>query len=491
MEGLHQYILNHTDSDTIHENGNRQSFEQLGQVPHTPRQINYPYNIEVTDECLERAIDVLKLAFPRMRVPDFKADNAGWPEGPPTFGSRWQLAKVFVSKFALINPKPGEHLKARSIKAYGYNFFENNQRLREIGCHLLASVVSLAVMKRTEDFSGPVMAAATNKLRQRDVLSALAYLYGLDEFILTGMSSSGEPRKLDRTMLADCFLALVAAVYQDNGWEVMRDWLEDLVLPVLSLALESQDVKHAYDKGQEFAMAAGRRRELSANSQALQSPVISVSAPTQGQAPAQKSGSPLLDAWMELYAPGQRARIVHHTENHAGIYLGETCLATAWGGTKAEAEKNAIELALDKLEEAPSSEVEQEDIKEDGNGEENEDEDDDDDDVEVPIDLSKYIYSEDGRPDEEDVVEEGDIVYGGDRFTRMEEVEMAKQDRREKKREKGRRKKEKIEEKKMEKRRAANAAAGERATKREKKAEKKAAKRTGQNGGKKVRGGAR
>ncbi|KAK6517645.1 hypothetical protein TWF506_004830 [Arthrobotrys conoides] len=168
-----------------------------------------------------------------MRVAEFEADHAEWPHQPPKFGSRWQLAKNFVSKFTIINPGPGEHLKTRSMKAYGHTFFESNQRLREIGTHPLGSVAFLAIMKRPEDLSGPVMSAAMNKFRNRDVLSALAYVYELDQYILTGTTSAGKPRQLDRDMLADCLLALVAAIYQDNGWEIMRGWLEDSILPVV------------------------------------------------------------------------------------------------------------------------------------------------------------------------------------------------------------------------------------------------------------------
>ncbi|KAF3221655.1 hypothetical protein TWF106_005944 [Orbilia oligospora] len=208
--------------------------------------ITYFLSLEVTDDSFQKAIDVLKITFPRTRIIDFKIEHAEWPPNPPTFGSGWQLAKVFVSKFAIINPGAGEHLKKRSIKAYSYTFFENNQRLREIGTHFLASVVSLAIMKRTEDFSAAVMA-----------------------FLLTGTTSTGEPRQLDRNVLADCFLALVAAIYQDNGWEIMNEWLEDLILPVLSLVLECQDVKHMYDINRSHIMIRASRIHYGSRSQEL------------------------------------------------------------------------------------------------------------------------------------------------------------------------------------------------------------------------------
>ncbi|KAF3083195.1 hypothetical protein TWF706_001282 [Orbilia oligospora] len=136
-------ILDHTDPDTIDGNDYQNSLKQpkLTSFPNQQPLTSCP--LEVTDDSFQKAIDVLKITFPRMRVIDFKIEHAEWPQHPPTFGSRWQLAKIFISKFAIINPEAGEHLKKRSIKAYGYTFFENNQRLREIGTHLLASIVSL------------------------------------------------------------------------------------------------------------------------------------------------------------------------------------------------------------------------------------------------------------------------------------------------------------------------------------------------------------
>ncbi|KAF3314338.1 hypothetical protein TWF173_004941 [Orbilia oligospora] len=469
MNWEHRDILGHTDPDTI--NGN-DSLKQPKLTSFPNQQPLTSCRLEVTDDSFQKAIDVLKITFPRMRVIDFKIEHAEWPQHPPTFGSRWQLAKIFVSKFTIINPGAGEHLKKRSIKAYGYTFFENNQRLREIGTHLLASIVSLAIMKRTEDFSAAVMAAAMNKFRSKDVLSALAYVYGLDQFLLTGTTSTGEPRQLDRNMLADCFLALVVAIYQDNGWEIMNEWLEDLILPVLSLVLECQDVKHTYDNAKD---------------------------PTP-HTPGKGKQTPVLDAWMELYLPGQKVISVSEIKNHVEIWAGEALLATASGESKAEAEKNAIEVALKKLEAAESSTTEVEEECEGENDKEEEKKDDDDDNVEVPIDLSQYTYLEDGEGGEP---EEGHIFEGGSKFTRMEEWEMSKHDKKEGRKNKRKTKEpkrwgsvspkfhkgeEEEEEGKKEKRKAAEAATEEKAPKK-KKTGKGPKNPKGQNGGKGGKGG--
>ncbi|KAF3249196.1 hypothetical protein TWF128_007874 [Orbilia oligospora] len=470
-------ILDHTDPDTIYGNDYQNSLKQpkLTSFPNQQPLTSCP--LEVTDDSFQKAIDVLKITFPRMRVVDFKIEHAEWPQHPPTFGSRCQLAKIFISKFAIINPGAGEHLRRRSIKAYGYTFFENNQRLREIGTHLLASIVSLAIMKRTEDFSAAVMAAAMNKFRSKDVLSALAYVYGLDQFLLTGTTSTGEPRQLDRNMLADCFLALVAAIYQDNGWEIMNEWLDDLILPVLSLVLECQDVKHTYDKNQEYAMvAAAKNLDTSAVPPSPQPPIPpspNAEAPpktpkAQPHTPGKGKQTPVLDAWMELYLPGQKVISVSEIRNHVEIWAGEALLATASGKSKAEAEKNAIEVALKKLEAAESSTTESSttEVEEESNEEKK---DDDDDNVEVPIDLSK-----------------------------MEEWEMSKHDKKEGRKDKRKKKEpkrwgpvspklykgeEEEEEGKKEKRKAAVAATGEKVPKK-KKTGKGPKSPKGQNGGK-------
>ncbi|KAF3083194.1 hypothetical protein TWF706_001281 [Orbilia oligospora] len=254
------------------------------------------------------------------------------------------------------------------------------------------------------------MAAAMNKFRSKDVLSALAYVYGFDQFLLTGTTSTGEPRQLDRNMLADCFLALVAAIYQDNGWEIMNEWLEDLILPVLSLVLECQDVKHTYDKNQEYAMAAAAKNlDTSAVPPSPQPPIP----------PSPNAEAPPKTPKAQPHTPGKGKQ--------TPIWAGEALLATASGKSKAEAEKNAIEVALKKLEAAESSTTESSttEVEEESNEEKK---DDDDDNVEVPIDLSNYIYSEDGEGGEP---EEGDVFEGGNKFTRMEEWEMSKHDKKE------------------------------------------------------------
>ncbi|KAK6523066.1 hypothetical protein TWF281_002489 [Arthrobotrys megalospora] len=362
MKGHVQDILNRTDPDGIDAVGYPGDSHETTQVDR-PEQAPIPCTLGATEDSLERTIDLLKRAFPRMQVAGFKADCPSWPEQLPTFGSRWQLAKVFVSKFVILNPGPGEHLVKNRIDAYGYTFVENNQRLKEIGSHLLASVASMSIMKRTEDFSAPVMAAAINKLRQKDILATLAYLYGLDELLLTGTTSDGRPREPDNAMLADCFLALVTAVHQDNGWRTMSDWLEDLILPILSLVLESQDVKHSYDKNQEYALSAKRVEALNAPSPSARpsassppnlpaSPGTPLNPPTTPKAQTQKSRQAEFDTWLQLYAPGEKARFAfqQNTSWSVDVYAGERLLAVASAPSKLEAESKGIDLALTALE---------------------------------------------------------------------------------------------------------------------------------------------
>ncbi|KAF3180323.1 hypothetical protein TWF788_006836 [Orbilia oligospora] len=262
------------------------------------------------------------------------------------------------------------------------------------------------------DYQDSLQQPNHEQIRSKDVLSALAYIYGLDQFLLTGTTSTGEPRQLDRNVLADCFLALVAAIYQDNG--IMNEWLEDLILPVLSLVLECQGVKHMYDTHQEYTMAAAAKNsDTSAVPPSPNAEAPPKTPKAQPHTPGKGKQTPVLDAWMELYLPGQKVISVSEIKNHVEIWAGEVLLATASGKSKAEAEKNAIEAALKKLEAAESSttEVEEED--------------------EGARTKKRRRKKMDGEEEEEEEPEEGDVFEGKDKFARVEGWEMSKHNKKE------------------------------------------------------------
>ena len=106
---------------------------------------------------------------------------------------------------------------------------DNYERLEYLGDAILESVTSEYLYLNTDYSEGEMTKIRANYVCEK-ALATYSKKLGIDGYIRLG---HGQIHNLNDTIIADVFEAVAAAVYLDQGYEVVKKYLQDIIVPFI------------------------------------------------------------------------------------------------------------------------------------------------------------------------------------------------------------------------------------------------------------------
>lgn len=106
---------------------------------------------------------------------------------------------------------------------------DNYERLEYLGDATLESVTSEYLYLNTDYSEGEMTKIRANYVCEK-ALATYSKKMGIDRYIRLG---HGQINNLNDTIIADVFEAVAAAVYLDQGYEVVKKYLQDIIVPFI------------------------------------------------------------------------------------------------------------------------------------------------------------------------------------------------------------------------------------------------------------------
>lgn len=106
---------------------------------------------------------------------------------------------------------------------------DNYERLEYLGDAILESVTSEYLYLNTDYSEGEMTKIRANYVCEK-ALATYSKKLGIDKYIRLG---HGQINNLNDTIIADVFEAVAAAVYLDQGYEVVKKYLQDIIVPFI------------------------------------------------------------------------------------------------------------------------------------------------------------------------------------------------------------------------------------------------------------------
>ncbi len=106
---------------------------------------------------------------------------------------------------------------------------DNYERLEYLGDAILESVTSEYLYLNTDYSEGEMTKIRANYVCEK-ALATYSKKMGIDRYIRLG---HGQMNNLNDTIIADVFEAVAAAVYLDQGYEVVKKYLQDIIVPFI------------------------------------------------------------------------------------------------------------------------------------------------------------------------------------------------------------------------------------------------------------------
>lgn len=106
---------------------------------------------------------------------------------------------------------------------------DNYERLEYLGDAILESVTSEYLYLNTDYSEGEMTKIRANYVCEK-ALATYSKKLGIDRYIRLG---HGQINNLNDTIIADVFEAVAAAVYLDQGYEVVKKYLQDIIVPFI------------------------------------------------------------------------------------------------------------------------------------------------------------------------------------------------------------------------------------------------------------------
>ncbi len=106
---------------------------------------------------------------------------------------------------------------------------DNYERLEYLGDAILESVTSEYLYLNTDYSEGEMTKIRANYVCEK-ALATYSKKMGIDRYIRLG---HGQINNLNDTIIADVFEAVAAAVYLDRGYEVVKKYLQDIIVPFI------------------------------------------------------------------------------------------------------------------------------------------------------------------------------------------------------------------------------------------------------------------
>ena len=106
---------------------------------------------------------------------------------------------------------------------------DNYERLEYLGDAILEAVTSEYLYLNTDYSEGEMTKIRANYVCEK-ALATYSKKLGIDEYIRLG---HGQIHNLNDTIIADVFEAVAASIYLDQGYEVVKKYLQDIIVPFI------------------------------------------------------------------------------------------------------------------------------------------------------------------------------------------------------------------------------------------------------------------
>ncbi len=142
------------------------------------------------------------------------------------------------------------------------NHFDSNERLEFLGDSVLGLVVSENLFRLYPQHSEGDLAKSKAYIVSEAALAEAASRLGLEEFVVMSLSEAATGGRRRRSILADAFEAIIAAVYLDRGIVAARKVVRNALLETLHAAATDQHRHDFKSSLQERTQAAVRKAPL-------------------------------------------------------------------------------------------------------------------------------------------------------------------------------------------------------------------------------------
>jgi ribonuclease-3 len=138
----------------------------------------------------------------------------------------------------------------------------HNERLEFLGDAVVNLAISEALYARHPEDDEGALSARRATIVSTSGLARLAGRIELGHYLLLGEGESQRSGRRRPSLLASSFEALAGALYLDLGYELVRDWLQALAEPELSLEAPVLSLKSPKSRLQEYTQRrSGERPE--------------------------------------------------------------------------------------------------------------------------------------------------------------------------------------------------------------------------------------
>lgn len=115
----------------------------------------------------------------------------------------------------------------------------SNERLEFLGDAILGAVVCEMLFHKYTDCLEGELTRIKSVVVSRQTCAKISEVLGLDEFLIIGKGMA-TAAAIPRSLLADVFEAIIAAIYLDGGAQAARDFIKKYVGPEILLAVSGQ-----------------------------------------------------------------------------------------------------------------------------------------------------------------------------------------------------------------------------------------------------------
>ncbi len=127
---------------------------------------------------------------------------------------------------------------------------------------MVSLVVSEALHARHPEDDEGVLSARRAAIVSTSGLARLARRIDLGDYLLLGEGEAQRGGRSRPVLLASAFEALVAAVFLDRGWEVVREWLAALAAPEIAADAAPATLKNPKSRLQELSQRRSGERPV-------------------------------------------------------------------------------------------------------------------------------------------------------------------------------------------------------------------------------------
>ncbi|MBU4371463.1 MAG: ribonuclease III [Syntrophaceae bacterium] len=187
----------------------------------------------------------------------------------------------------------------------------DNERLEFLGDAVLELTVSDMLMRKFPDHSEGQLSKLRASVVNEQPLAELARRFGIGEHLLLGKGEEGSGGRMKSSLLANAFESVIAAMYQDGGFDRTAVFIRQLFEPLI----ENGDLSTIY---MDYKTAAQEMCQI-------------------------------LFREMPRYIVISETGPDHDKRFETNLVIGERVIATGTGRSKKEAEQQAARIAMEKL----------------------------------------------------------------------------------------------------------------------------------------------